>query len=164
MTTAPAPEEREVLLRDFAKALFKSDMDALYRVVTPDFLWLYHDGVLVTKLLSGAEAIKAHLAEQKILFSEQRFQEVSYHHLLETTFMTFRVSETVAGPVNCASSAASSITPSGTAGSQPRTFIESRHRNRSERLSRHPRKTGKSHSEAACCRDRPRIFRPRLLS
>jgi len=50
--------------------------------VTPDFLWLYHDGVLVTKLLSGAEAIKAHLAEQKILFSEQRFQEVSYHHLL----------------------------------------------------------------------------------
>ncbi len=97
MKTAPIAEEREVLFRDFAKALFKSDMDALYRVVTPDFLWLYHDGVVVTKSLSGAEAIKAHLAEQKILFSEQRFHEVSYHHLPETTFMTFRVSETVAG-------------------------------------------------------------------
>ena len=97
MITAPAPEAREVLFRDFAKALFKSDMDALYRVVTPDFLWLYHDGVAVTKSLSGAEAIKAHLAEQKILFSEQRFHEVRYHHLPETTFMTFRVSETVAG-------------------------------------------------------------------
>ena len=96
MKTAPIAEEREVLFRDFAKALFKSDMDALYRVVTPDFLWLYHDGVVVTKSLSGAEAIKAHLAEQKILFSEQRFHEVSYHHLPETTFMTFRVSETVA--------------------------------------------------------------------
>ena len=96
MKTAPVSEEREILFRDFAKALFKSDMDALYRVVTPDFLWLYHDGVVVTKSLSGAEAIKAHLAEQKILFSEQRFHEVSYHHLPETTFMTFRVSETVA--------------------------------------------------------------------
>jgi ketosteroid isomerase-like protein len=97
MTTAPAFEEREILFRDFAKALFKSDMDAFYRVVTPDFLWLYHDGVAVTKSLSGAEAIKAHLAEQKILFSAQRFHEVRYHHLAETTFMTFRVSETVAG-------------------------------------------------------------------
>jgi len=41
MTTAPAPEEREVLFRDFAKALFKSDMDALYRVVTPDSTAVY---------------------------------------------------------------------------------------------------------------------------
>jgi ketosteroid isomerase-like protein len=97
MTMAPASEEREILFRDFAKALFKSDLDALYRVVTPDFLWLYHDGVAVTKSLSGGDAIKAHLAEQKILFSVQRFHEVRYHHLPETTFMTFRVSETVAG-------------------------------------------------------------------
>jgi ketosteroid isomerase-like protein len=97
MTMALAFEEREILFRDFAKALFKSDMNALYRVVTPDFRWLYHDGVAVTKSLSGADAIKAHLAEQKILFSVQRFHEVRYHHLPETTFMTFRVSETVAG-------------------------------------------------------------------
>ena len=97
MTTAPDFEAREILFRDFAKALFKSDMDALYRVVTPDFRWLYHDGAAVTKSLSGAEAIKAHLAEQKVLFSAQRFHEVRYHHLAETTFMTFHVSETVAG-------------------------------------------------------------------
>ncbi len=96
METAPTSEEREVLFRDFAKALLKADMEALYRVVTPDFLWLYHDGVVVTKSLSSARAIRAHLAEQKVLLSAQRFHEVCYHHLPDTTFMTFRVSETVA--------------------------------------------------------------------
>ena len=95
MEAAPPPSEREVLFRDFAKALFKGDLDALYRVVTPQFLWTYHDGLLVTKSLAGAKAIAGHLAEQKATYSAQRFYEVSYHHLPEMTFMTFRVSETL---------------------------------------------------------------------
>lgn len=90
----PAYPERELLFRAFARALLAADLDALYQTVTPDFLWSYHDGVSVTKSLTGASAIAAHLAEQKTLFSAQRFHDVAYHHLPETTFMSFRVSET----------------------------------------------------------------------
>jgi hypothetical protein len=41
------------------------------------------------------EAIRAHLAEQRALFSAQRFHDVPYHHAGDMTFMTFRISETV---------------------------------------------------------------------
>ena len=92
---APSPAERDELLKGFARALFKGDMDALYKVVTPDFLWTFHDGLVSTKSLADPAAIAAHLAEQKALFSAQRFHEVAYHHSGEMTFMTFRVSETV---------------------------------------------------------------------
>ena len=91
----PSPAERDELLRGFARALFRNDMDALYKVVAPDFLWSFHDGLVTTKALTGPAAIREHLAKQKALFSEQRFHEVAYHHAGETTFMTFRVSETV---------------------------------------------------------------------
>jgi ketosteroid isomerase-like protein len=90
----PAYAERELLSRAFARALLTADLDALYQTVTPDFLWSYHDGLSGTKSLSGTVAIAEHLAEQKTLFSTQRFHDVAYHHLPETTFMSFRVSET----------------------------------------------------------------------
>ena len=70
-------------------------MDALYRVVAPDFLWSFHDGLATTKALAGPAAIREHLAEQQTRFSAQRFHEVVYHHAADATFMTFRVSETV---------------------------------------------------------------------
>ncbi|THD62532.1 MAG: nuclear transport factor 2 family protein [Bradyrhizobium sp.] len=92
---APSPAERDELFRDFARALFRGDMDALYRVVTPDFIWSFHDGVVVTKSLASPSAIRGHLAEQKALFSAQRFHDVAYHHAVELSFMTFRVSETL---------------------------------------------------------------------
>lgn len=91
----PSPAERDELLKGFARALFRNDMDALYQIVTPDFLWSFHDGLGTTKALTGPVAIREHLAGQKALFSEQRFHEVAYHHAGELTFMTFRVSETV---------------------------------------------------------------------
>jgi ketosteroid isomerase-like protein len=92
---APLPAERDELFKAFARALFKGDIDALYRVVTPDFLWSFHDGLVVTRSLAGPVAIHEHLAEQKALFSAQRFHEVAYHHAPDMTFMTFRISETV---------------------------------------------------------------------
>jgi ketosteroid isomerase-like protein len=73
----------------------KGDIDALYQVVTPDFLWSFHDGLTLTKFLEGRDAIQKHLAEQRALFSAQRFQDVAYHHAGDISFMTFRVSETV---------------------------------------------------------------------
>jgi ketosteroid isomerase-like protein len=94
-TTAPSSSDRDELFKAFARALFKGDLDALYRVVTPDFLWRFHDGLAVTKSLADPVAIAGHLAEQKALFSAQRFHDVSYHHCCDMTFMTFRVSETV---------------------------------------------------------------------
>jgi ketosteroid isomerase-like protein len=91
----PSAAERDELLKGFAGALFRNDIDALYRVVTPDFLWSFHDGLAATKALAGPAAIQDHLAEQKVKFSAQRFHELTYHHAGEATFMTFRVSETV---------------------------------------------------------------------
>jgi hypothetical protein len=49
----PSPTERDERFKRFARALFKGDMDALYQVVTPDFLWSFHDGLAVTKSLQG---------------------------------------------------------------------------------------------------------------
>jgi hypothetical protein len=61
----PSSAERGELLKGFARALFGNDMDALYRIVAPDFLWSFHDGLATTKTFAGAEAISGHLAEQK---------------------------------------------------------------------------------------------------
>jgi ketosteroid isomerase-like protein len=91
----PSPAERDELFKGFARALFKGDIDALYQVVTPDFLWSFHDGLAVTKSLADPNAVRAHLAEQKALSSAQRFHDVAYHHVPDISFMTFRVSETL---------------------------------------------------------------------
>ena len=90
-----SPAERDELLKGFARALFKNDIEALYRIVTPDFHWSFHDGLATTKTLTSPAAIDEHLAGQKAQFSAQRFHEVAYHHAGEMTFMTFRVSETI---------------------------------------------------------------------
>ena len=95
MADGPSPTERVDLFKRFARALFRADMDALYQVVTPDFLWSFHDGLAVTKSLQGPDAIAAHLDAQKALLSLQRFHDVAYHHAGDISFMTFRVSETV---------------------------------------------------------------------
>src|SRR6202035_5461770 len=92
---SPSPAERDELFKGFARALFKGDMDALYRIVAPDFVWSFHDGLATTKKLAGPAAIRQHLAAQKATFSVQRFHEVTYHHAADATFMTFGVSETV---------------------------------------------------------------------
>ena len=40
----PTATERDALFEAFARALFRQDMDALYQVVSPNFVWRYHDG------------------------------------------------------------------------------------------------------------------------
>jgi ketosteroid isomerase-like protein len=91
----PSIEQRDDLLKGFAKALFRRDLDALYAVVTPDFLWSFHDGVSVTKALVGRSQILAHLDAQRELFSAQRFEDVVYHHCPDLSFMTCRIDETL---------------------------------------------------------------------
>ncbi len=91
----PSFAQRDELLKGFAKALFRRDLDALYAVVTPDFLWTFHDGLSVTKSLIGREQILDHLDAQKELFSAQRFEDVVYHHCPDVSFMTCRIDETL---------------------------------------------------------------------
>ena len=91
----PTAAERDALFQAFARALFKNDMDALYQVVTENFVWRYHDGISSERVLSGRGAIRAHIEERKAFFASSRFHDVAYHHLPDISFMTFRVSETV---------------------------------------------------------------------
>ena len=92
---APTSAERDALFEGFARALFRQDMDALYKVVSSNFVWRYHDGVGVERVLTGRDEILRHLEERKAFFSASRFHDVVYHHLPDISFMTFRVSETV---------------------------------------------------------------------
>jgi ketosteroid isomerase-like protein len=91
----PAPDERDALFKGFARALFKRDTDALCEVVSPGFVWRYHDGVSSEVVITGREAILKHLDENNAFYSKIRFHDVVYHHLADVSFMTFRVSETV---------------------------------------------------------------------
>lgn len=91
----PTAAERDAIFKAFARALFKGDMDALYAVVTPDFVWRYHDGISAERVLTGRDAIRQHIEERRAFFSASRFHDVAYHHLPDISFMTFRVSETV---------------------------------------------------------------------
>jgi ketosteroid isomerase-like protein len=91
----PTAAERDALLQAFARALFRNDMDALYEVVTPDFIWRYHDGISTERVLSSRDAIRTHIDERKAFFASSRFHDIVYHHLPDISFMTFRVSETV---------------------------------------------------------------------
>ncbi|MFN3744763.1 MAG: nuclear transport factor 2 family protein [Hyphomicrobiaceae bacterium] len=92
--TGPALAEREELFRSFGRAFFKKDVDALYRVVTPDFEWRGQDETGAPRLLASPEAIRAHFERQREIYSEQRFRDVVYQHLPEVSFMTFRLTET----------------------------------------------------------------------
>jgi ketosteroid isomerase-like protein len=95
MLMTPTATERDAIFQAFARALFKGDMDALYAVVTPDFVWRYHDGLSTERVLTGRDAVEKHIAERKTFFASSRFHDVVYHHLPEISFMTFRLSETV---------------------------------------------------------------------
>jgi ketosteroid isomerase-like protein len=91
----PTATERDAIFQNFARALFKNDMDALYAVVTENFVWRYHDGISTERVLTGRDAIQKHIEERKAFFSSSRFHDVAYRHLSDISFMTFRVSETV---------------------------------------------------------------------
>lgn len=91
----PTAAARDAIFKAFARALFGNDMDALYAVVTPDFVWRYHDGISAERVLTGRDAIRQHIEERRAFFSASRFHDVAYHHLPDISFMTFRVSETV---------------------------------------------------------------------
>lgn len=84
---------RDDLFKAFGRAFFKQDMDAFYDVVTEDFVWTVPDGDTVRKLTSREE-VAAFFAERNGKFEDMRFDDVTFHHAPDASFMTCRVSGT----------------------------------------------------------------------
>ena len=93
MTAAPSVAEREAIFKAFGRAFFKEDLDALYQVVTEDFVW---SAVVNGKArhIQGRAAVAAYFAERRGLYENVRFHDVVYHHAPEASFMTFRLTAT----------------------------------------------------------------------
>lgn len=95
-TTAGAlsAAERDALFKAFGRAFFKRDLDLMYQVVTPDFVWASHDANGGVTQLASRVAIERHFAEQATKVENVRFHDVVYHHAADATFMTFRMTST----------------------------------------------------------------------
>jgi ketosteroid isomerase-like protein len=91
--TAPSPAERDKLLTAFSKALFARDVEAIYRTVTPDFVWRLPIGpdAPAAREIASPEQLAAYFAERERMYDGMRFPDVKYHHAPDATFMTFRV-------------------------------------------------------------------------
>jgi len=89
----PTAAERDTIFKAFGRAFFKQDLDAMYQVVTPDFVWSVQGGDAPRQLTSRA-AIIAYFAERKQQVENMRFHDVVYHHAPDATFMTFRLTGT----------------------------------------------------------------------
>lgn len=91
--TTPSPAERDALLTAFSKALFARDVDAVYRIVTPDFVWRLPIGAdaPVAREIKSREQLAAYFDERERTYEGVRFHDVAYTHAPDATFMTFRV-------------------------------------------------------------------------
>jgi ketosteroid isomerase-like protein len=89
----PSPAERDALLTAFSKALFKRDVEAIYRTVTPDFIWRLPVGpdAPAAREIASREQLAAYFDERERMYDGMRFHDVVYHHAPDATFMTFRV-------------------------------------------------------------------------
>ncbi|MEC8500793.1 MAG: hypothetical protein VXY62_05390, partial [Pseudomonadota bacterium] len=87
---APNEAERDLLFKQFGRAFFTQDMDALYAVVTENFTYsiLVNDESLVMR---SRDAVAAFFKERNGTQKDVRFEDVVFHHAQEATFMTYRV-------------------------------------------------------------------------
>jgi ketosteroid isomerase-like protein len=91
--TLPAAD-RDILFKNFARAFFKRDIDALYETVTEDFTWASLGPEGDTETITGREAVTAKLNQRSTRLENVRFEDVIYHHAPDATFMTFRLTAT----------------------------------------------------------------------
>ena len=87
-------EDRDVLFKNFARAFFKRDVDALYETVTEDFVWVSLDADGSTRTITGRDAVAEKLNQRSANLENVRFEDVVYHHAPDATFMTFRLTAT----------------------------------------------------------------------
>jgi ketosteroid isomerase-like protein len=88
----PTAAERDAIFKAFGRAFFKQDLDAMYQVVTPDFVWTVQGDL--PRRLASREQIVAYFAERRQQVENVRFHDVLYHHAPDATFMTFRITGT----------------------------------------------------------------------
>ena len=88
----PSAAERDTLFKAFGRAFFKQDLDAMYQVVTSDFVWSVQGET--PRHLKSREDIAAYFAERKQQVENLRFHDVTYHHAPDASFMTFRLTGT----------------------------------------------------------------------
>jgi ketosteroid isomerase-like protein len=86
----PTTAERDTIFKAFGRAFFKQDLEAMYQVVTPDFVWSVQGGDKARQLTTRSQ-IEAYFAERKQQVDNVRFHDVVYHHAPDATFMTFRM-------------------------------------------------------------------------
>jgi ketosteroid isomerase-like protein len=94
----PSETERDQLFKTFGRAFFKQDLDLMFTVVTPDFAWIApaaHDDVH-TVTARGREEIAQLFARRRGVLANARFHDVVYHHASDASFMTYRLTATVA--------------------------------------------------------------------
>ncbi len=91
----PSAEERDAIFKAFGRAYFKQDLDLMYDVVTPGFTWTIAEEDEVRSMASR-EAIAAFFEARRGRYTDVRFEDVVYHHAPEATFMTYRMTGTVA--------------------------------------------------------------------
>lgn len=86
----PNEAERELLFKQFGRAFFKQDLDALYAVVTENFTYsiLVDD---VTRIMGTRADVAAFFEERNGTQKDVRFEDVVFHHAEAATFMTYRV-------------------------------------------------------------------------
>ena len=87
-------EDRDVLFKNFARAFFKKDVDALYETVTEDFIWASLDADGSTRTITGREAVAEKLTPRSATLENVRCEAVVYHPAPDATFMTFRLTAT----------------------------------------------------------------------
>ena len=85
--------ERDLLFKQFGRAFFKQDLDALYDVVTEDFTYsiVVND---ITRVMRSRDQVAAFFAERNATQKDVRFEDVVFHHAQDATFMTYRVTGT----------------------------------------------------------------------
>ena len=89
----PSAEERDALFKQFGRAFFKQDLDAMYQVVTEDFAY----SILVNdtpRVMNTREQVAAFFEERRGIQKDVRFEDVVFHHAPDATFMTYRVTGT----------------------------------------------------------------------
>ena len=86
----PTVEERDLLFKQFGRAFFKQDLDAMYEVVTEDFAY----SILVNdtpRQMNTRDQVAAFFEERRGTQKDVRFEDVVFHHAPDATFMTYRV-------------------------------------------------------------------------
>lgn len=86
-------DSREQALSKFRSAFSSGDVDAIYRAVTPDFVWRLPIGpdARVAREIDSPQALAEYLSERTRIYSELRYSDSATYHSDDATFVTFRV-------------------------------------------------------------------------